>query len=150
MCPASMHRAAGTRCSPARFLAPAAAEVSIVEAPAAPAAAAAAATTASESTFRFWTRLVDDERPAVHLLLMELGDGLLGFFVRAHLDEREASRTACRHVAHHADGVHLAGPAEQFRELIFRRGIRKVADVESPAHAVTYSCPRQPGMLFIS
>ena len=108
------------------------------------AAAAAAATAATEAAFRLRARFVDDERPAFHLLLVEFADGFLRFLVRAHLDEREAASATSRHVAHHADAVDLARAAEQFGELIFGRGVRKVPDVESPAHAVTYSCPRQP------
>ena len=107
-------------------------------------ATATAATTATEAAFRFRTCFVDDQRAPVHLLLVEFGDGFLRFLVRAHLDESEAARAAGRHVAHHANAVHLAGAAEQFGELIFGCGVRKVPDVESPAHAVTYSCPRQP------
>ena len=99
-----------------------------------------AATAAAEAAFRLRTRFVDDQRAAFHLLLVELADGFLRFLVRAHLDEREAARAAGGHVPHHANVVHLAGPAEQFRELIFRGRIGKVPDVESPAHAVTYSC----------
>src|SRR5262249_6828066 len=86
------------------------------------------------------TRLVDHERPAFHLLLVELADRLLRFVVGAHLHEREAASPAGRHVAHHANTLDLAGAAEHFGELILGRGVRKVADVQSPAHAVTYSC----------
>src|SRR5262249_28640997 len=74
-----------------------------------------------------------------HLVLVELGDRLLRVVVVRHLDERKPPRATGRHVPHHPDVVHLARPAEQLGELILRGGIREVADVESPAHAVTYS-----------
>ena len=101
--------------------------------------AAAAATAAAEAAFRLRPRFVHHQRAAVHLMLVELGDGLLRVVVVSHLDERESARAAGGHVAHHPDVVHLAGPAEQLRQLVLRGRIGKVADVESPAHAVTYS-----------
>src|SRR4029453_14165580 len=140
-----------TRRLPARLFSPSSAEVAVVEAAAATAAAtsiataAAAAATAAQPAFGFRRCLFDDQRAPVHLLLVKFADGFLCFLVRAHLDKSKAAGAAGSHVAHHANAVHLAGAAEQFGELIFGRGVRKVPDVESPAHAVTYSCPRQPG-----
>src|SRR5262245_45714071 len=126
--------------SPARPLAPATGEIAVVEAASSAAVAAASAPAAAESALGLRTRLVHDQRATLHLLFVELADRLLRFLVGAHLHEREAAGPAGRHVAHHANAVDLARPAEQFGELIFGRRVWKVADVQSPAHAVTYSC----------
>src|SRR5206468_9004075 len=110
-----------------------------VTAAATAAAATSAATTATEAAFRFRPGFVHHERASVHLLLMELADRLRRVLVIHHLDECEAAGPAGGHVPHHPDVVHLPGLAEQLRELLFRRRVGEVPDVESPAHAVTYS-----------
>jgi hypothetical protein len=51
---------------------------------------------------------------------MKLGDRLGRIVVIRHLDEREAAGATRRHVPHHPDVVHLAGPAEQLGELLLR------------------------------
>src|SRR5205085_6315423 len=106
---------------------------------AAAATAASPATASAESAFRLRPRFIDDKRPTVHLLLVELSDGFLRLIVARHLHEGEAARAARRHVPHHADVVDLAGPAEELRQLLFRGRVGEVSDVESPAHTVTYS-----------
>src|SRR5438067_254426 len=59
---------------------------------AAPAPAiAAVAAAAAESAFRLGPRLVDRQRASAHLILVELGRGLLRLFVGRHLDERKAA-----------------------------------------------------------
>ena len=73
-------------------------------------------------------------RASIHLLLVEFADGFLCFLVRTHFDEGEAPSATGGHVAHDANAVHFTGTAEEFGELIFCRGVRKVPDVESPAH----------------
>src|SRR5258708_32787213 len=89
---------------------------------------------ATESAFRFRSSLVHHERATVHLMLMEFADGLRRILVVHHFDEREAAGAAGRHVPHHPDVVHLAGAAEQLRELVFRGRIGEVPDIDSPAH----------------
>jgi hypothetical protein len=101
-------------------------------------ATATAAATAAKSAFRLGPGLVDNERTPFHLLLVELADGLRGLVVRAHLHEGEPARAACSHVPHHAYAVDLPRPAEQLGELILRGRVWKIADVESPAHPITY------------
>src|SRR5690242_9511837 len=74
---------------------------------------AAAAATEAAASLRLRLRLVDDERPAVHLVLVKFVDGLLRVFIRGHFDEREPARAARRHVTHDADAFDGAGLAEQ-------------------------------------
>src|SRR5829696_3573373 len=85
------------------------------------AVASAAPATAVESPFGLRAGLVHYERASIHLLFMELGDGLLRVIVGRHFDERESAGAAGRHVPHYPDVVHLARTAEQLGELFFRR-----------------------------
>jgi hypothetical protein len=109
---------------PARFFSTAAAEVAVVVAAATTTAAttvtaaSAAATTAAKAAFRFRTRFVHDQRPSIHLVLVQLADSLLRVIVRCHLHERKPAGAPGRHVSHDADIVDLTRPAEQFSELI--------------------------------
>src|SRR5260221_652160 len=57
--------------------------------------------TAAGRVLRLGPCFVDRESARAHLMLVQLGDGLLGLFVRAHLHERESARAAGGHVAHH-------------------------------------------------
>src|SRR5438094_257963 len=69
-------------------------------APAAPATEAAAARSLGARA-----RFVHREVPAAELMVVELVDRRLGLLVRRHLDEREPTRAAGRHVAHHLHRV---------------------------------------------
>src|SRR5262245_42512069 len=134
-----------SRGSPPRFaLASSSAIVAAATAIAASAAASAtgpaSAAAATESSLGLRSGFIHHQRASIHLMLVELADRLLRIVVARHLDERKPARAPGRHVPHHPDVVYLARPAEQLGELVFRGGIREVADVESPAHAVTYSC----------
>src|SRR3954465_10982692 len=107
---------------------------------AATAASPSATSAATDPAFGFRPGFVHDERATLHLVLVELGNGLLRVVVVRHLDEGEAARATRCHVPHHPDVVDFAGPAKQLGELIFGGRVGEVPDVESPAHAVTYSC----------
>src|SRR5438132_14252232 len=86
-------------------------------APAAPAAAAAPIPSAAPLAARAracWLGELDLERPAVHLLTVELlyrGLGLLG---RRHLDEAEPARTACLSVRENRRRLDAAPLGEPF------------------------------------
>ena len=108
--------------------------------PAATAAVVSAAAPASEAAtgagreLRLRLRLVDDERTPLHLVLVELGDGLLGLGVGGHLDEPESARPAGGHVAHDAhvlDSPHLR---EERRQILIRRAVRQIPNIEPATH----------------
>src|SRR5207237_6388308 len=126
--------------SPARLFASAAAEVAVFESAATATAAVPAAARATEAPFGLGSRFIHHERASLQLMLVKLADRALCLLVRRHLDKREPARPAGGHVAHHADVVHLTGPAEELRQLLFRRRVRKVPYIQSPAHLCTYSC----------
>src|SRR5450830_1519103 len=112
---------AGLALPAAAAVVPAASATAAVSAATAAAATAASASAASaESTFWLRPGFVHHERTSIHLVLVELGDGLRRVLVIHHFDEREPAGAAGRHVPHHPDVVHLAGLAEQLRELIVR------------------------------
>jgi hypothetical protein len=100
------------------------------------AAAATAAATATEvaAANRLRPRLVDDQRPAIKLVLMEFVDRLLRVFVGRHFDKRKPARPAGGLVAHHAHVVDSSGAAEEFCQFFVRALIREVANVQSAAH----------------
>src|SRR5436190_6383348 len=101
-----MHGAKPTRRRLAVRLAPGILPCELLPARFGPAAARVAATvvpTAAARVFGFGPCLVDREAAAAHLMLVQLGDGFLSLFVRAHLHERESARAAGGHIAHHLD-----------------------------------------------
>ena len=82
-------------------------------------AAAVTSTAATTAAKRLRTRLVDDEGPAAEIGAVEAIDCGLRLFVRLHFDEGEPSRTAGRHVAHHAHRFNRTCLTEQILELAF-------------------------------
>src|SRR6185295_10943213 len=89
---------------------------------------------AAESTFRLGTRFVDGERAAAHLELIQLACRFLRFFIGRHLDKGESACPACRGVAHDANRLHCARPAEQLLQLRLSSRVRKIPDVKPSTH----------------
>jgi hypothetical protein len=113
----------------------------------APAAAATFVTTATRTGIgRLRTGFIHCHPSTNELGLVQFRDGTLRLFVSAHLDERETTRTAGGHVAHHAHGIHGANPAEKFFQLAFRDVIRKISYKQLTTHSI-YSCIPPTGML---
>src|SRR6185295_5527329 len=100
------------------------------------AAAIAVSAAAAESarSFRLRTRLVDRQAAAAQLIVVQLGNGLLRLFVRAHLHEREPARPARGHVAHHLHRFDGAGAGEQVLQVVFAGLVRKISHVKSATH----------------
>src|SRR4029079_9153809 len=96
---------------------------------AATAIAAVAATAAAKAAFGLRPRFVDGQRESTHLILVELGCGLLRFLVRRHFDERESARPSGRRVTHDAYCLYRPRFAEELLELCLTGGVRQVADV---------------------
>src|SRR5580765_3579831 len=77
--------------------------------PATRSAAASATIPAAATALRsLRTGFVHGQAPAPELKLVELVDGLLGRFVRAHLDKAEPAGPARGHVAHDGDLFDIA------------------------------------------
>ena len=83
-----------------------------------PAAAPSVAESAA-AALGLGTRLVDGEIAPAHRVVVQLVDRLLGFVVRAHLDEREPARAARGHVAHHVHRFDRARALEQLLKIRF-------------------------------
>jgi hypothetical protein len=136
---------------PARFPTTTAAATTATAAVAAATATAAAATTteaAATATEPAACRLgpcfVDREGPAAELGLVELIDRALRIVVARHLDEREASGTAGRHVAHDPDGIHWADLPEHLFELGFSRFVREITHKQPATHGSDFPGARAP------
>src|SRR5687767_4757085 len=106
----------------------------LAPAAAAVAAAAAISAAAAESALRLGSGFVDRQSAAAHLILIELGSGLLCFLVGGHLDESEPARTTRGRIAHHTNRFHVAGAAEQLLQLRFTRRIWQISDVQPSTH----------------
>src|SRR5262249_17423987 len=78
--------------------------------------------------------LVHRQRPTVHLLAVEGGDGRLSLLVRLHLDEGEALRLAGVAVRDDLGGLHRAVLAEQLLQVAGSDRVGQVADVQFSAH----------------
>lgn len=86
---------------------------------------------ASAATATLFARLgfVDRQRATIHVLAVELGDGLLGLLVRAHLDKREPTGLAGEPIEDQITARHGADLGEQSLEVSFCRLVREIADV---------------------
>src|SRR5437868_1508064 len=80
-------------------------------------ATTAPATTTATAATGALLRLVDVDRAAAELTPAQLGDGLAGLLVAAHLDEREAARPTGLPIRHHLGVGDRAVRAEDFSEL---------------------------------
>ena len=78
----------------------------------------------------FGSCLVDRQRAAAEIVLVELRNRLLRFLVGSHLDKREAARASGGHIAHDAHGLHIAGLTEQLLQLGFADCVGEIADVQ--------------------
>jgi hypothetical protein len=99
---------------------------------------ATATTTTEAATSGLGSRFVDGEGAAAELRLVQFIDGALGVVVARHLDEREATCTAGRHVAHDPDGIHWADFPEHLFELGFSRFVREVTHKQPATHVLTF------------
>src|SRR5688572_1664592 len=77
---------------------------------------------------------VDGQAAAADLARVQLGDGVLCFFVRAHLDKRKPAGAPRRLVAHHGDRFDRSGTGEQLLELVFADFVGQISDVQLPTH----------------
>jgi len=98
-----------------------------------PAVTSTPATTTSATAAALGLRpgFIDDEVPPAEILAVQGVDGAIGVFVALHLDEGETARLARKAVTNEIDtrgsNAYLREP---FLKLLFRRGKRKIADVE--------------------
>src|SRR5688572_14290148 len=102
-------------------------------------AAAAVSAAAAKPAFRLGTSFVDCQRATAHLVLVELGGGLLRLFVGGHLDESEPAGTAGCGIPHDANRFHVAGFAEQLLQFSLASGVWQISDVQPSTH---YLSPR--------
>src|SRR5436190_5909298 len=106
------------------------------------AAEAAAAPATAEATFRFWSGLIHRQASAAHLVLIELGGGLLRFLIGRHLDEGESPGAAGRCVAHDAHRLDVPRLAEELLQLRLTGRVWKIPYVKpSTHHALPFSHP---------
>jgi hypothetical protein len=98
---------------------------------AATAAAAATSTTTAASAFGLRPSLIHHQVPTTEILTVQRIDRAIRIFVVAHFNESETTRLARKTIA---DQVDTRGSYTDLREplvkLIFRRGKRKIPDVE--------------------
>src|SRR5206468_6604857 len=117
---------------PARFTStprPAAAET----------AAAETAATETGAAGGLRTSLVDGEAAPTNQPLIQVADGGLRAFFRAHLDEREPTGAAGSLVPHDTDRVHRRHAREEILQFCFTDLVRQVTDVKLATHHVTPS-----------
>src|SRR5688572_31592307 len=98
------------------------------------AATAAATESAAARAGRHRLRLVDGQVAAAEVVVVELVDGALRFFVGRHLDEAEAACTAGCHVAHDLDALDSATAGEELLQILLPRAVREVAHVKFSTH----------------
>src|SRR2546425_550675 len=67
-------------------------------------------------------------------MLVQLGDRLLGFFIRAHLHECESAGTARGHVAHPLHRLDVAGLRKQLLQLGLAGFVRKISNIQLTTH----------------
>jgi hypothetical protein len=102
------------------------------------AAAAAAITTASSATstapaatLSLRPGFIDHEVPAAEILAVQRVDGAVGVFVTLHFHEGKAAGLSREAITNEIDTRgSYANLCEPFLQLLFRRGKRKIADVE--------------------
>jgi hypothetical protein len=115
---------------------PAAATAAVVVAAAAAAATVEPAATAAEPAAAGRLRLgfIHDDGAAVHLVLVQLLDGLGRRFVCGHFHEAKTPRAPGRHVPHDSGTGDIANGAEQRGQFFIRSFVGKVSDVQPATH----------------
>jgi hypothetical protein len=90
-------------------------------------ATTAAATEIAAGTFLARTGFVDGECAAINVLAIEIGNGFVGFFLRAHLHERKPAGLAREFIHDEFATDDIARLFEQVEDLALRRVEREVA-----------------------
>jgi hypothetical protein len=94
-------------------------------------AAVPAAPSATATALRLGTCFIHDEVSPAEILSIQRIDGAIRVFVIGHFNEGEPARLSCKPVANQIDArgsyPHLRKP---LIELVFRRGKRKITDIE--------------------
>src|SRR5579859_703527 len=95
------------------------------------AATATASTTTTTSALSLRPRFIDDEVPPAEVLAVQRIDRAVGVFVALHFHEGKAAGLTREPVTNEIDTRgSYANLCEPFLQLLFRRGKRKIADVE--------------------
>ena len=114
--------------------APAAASTATTAMAAAPAAittTASATSTAPAAALSLRPSFVDNQVPPAEILAIQRVDRAVGVFVTLNFDESETARLTREPVTNEIDARGSnANLCEPFLQLLFRRGKRKIADVE--------------------
>src|SRR5437868_8633289 len=97
-------------------------------------AAVAAAAAETARALRLRPRFIHRQAASAELMIVQLGDRFLRFFIRAHLHECEAARAPGGHIAHHLHRLDGAGLREQVLKIGFPGFVRKVSHVKSATH----------------
>jgi len=100
---------------------------------AATATISAAAATAAFTLFH-GTRFVNRQRTAIDFLTMELGDGCLRLFRRAHFHEAEATGATGHAIIDHLHPGDIARLGKEIGQVIFRHAKGQIAHIEFYAH----------------
>ena len=62
--------------------------------------------TGDPATGRLGPRLIDIQRPAIHIRAIQRGNGAIAFAIVMHLDEGKPTRLSCIAVRHNIDAIH--------------------------------------------
>src|SRR5215813_4399899 len=88
----------------------------------------------SAGTRALGIRHLDSDAATIQLATIELGDRVLRFFGRRHLDETEATRLTRKPVCDHRRGQHVARLREEFPQAFAGGGVRETADIQLGRH----------------
>jgi len=80
---------------------------------------ATAVSSATTGTLYLGTRLIDIQRSATNLTVVQRRDCLVAFLGIGHLDESETAGTSCIAVSHNAHAIDLSISCEQLTQVIF-------------------------------
>ena len=83
-----------------------------------PALGTTTASAAATAGFRFRTGLVDSQGAPTEVVISQLTDRGLCFFVGGHFDEGKSARATGRGVAHHVDAFDGSGRRKQRLEIL--------------------------------
>ena len=93
-------------------------------------AAPAAAGAARAGTVRAGPGFVDRQGPALEVLAVQAGDGLVGLFLVRHLDEAEAARLTGELVLDDRRALNRTEGLKGFLDVLLGGGPRNVSDVD--------------------
>ena len=96
--------------------------------------AAAIAATATRRALFARTRFVDRQRTALKIFLVKHFDGFVGIFLRSHLNEGKAARTACHAILHDIDRHHGPGLGEMILQIVFGGAVSEVPNKQFSGH----------------